>query len=169
LATVLLLAAVRLDPHPHYQFACAWAPLFGMAAGLPWLRRRRRGLGILALVGVAALAVAQFSMIVEWMGYIRERGGTRGGPYATPVGLEIEAMRTVCAGPEPVIVLRNDTEMHPYPFEYLAVTEAACRGKTVIVCASALQPHKPCPPTAPNDRLRRLSYASAKGGALRVE
>jgi hypothetical protein len=143
-------------------------PVFGLAAGVHWLRERSWRVGHAALAVVGALALAQFLVIVQWMGYIRERGGTRGGPYGTPVGLQMEAMREVCAAPEQSIVLWNDTAMYPFPFQYLATTEAACRDKKVVVCAPVPKPlTKACPPV--DGCLHRLSYASERGGALRVE
>jgi len=168
--SVLLLAVVGLERHPHYQFPCAWVPVFGVAASLAWLRRRSPRAGALALVVLGAVAVAQFLVIVQWMGYIRERGGTRGGPYATPIDPQTEAMNGVCSVPERVIVLRSETAMFRFSFEYLATTEPACRGKAVVVCAATPGPlTKACPPPNPDARLVRLGYASEKGGALRVD
>jgi hypothetical protein len=104
------------------------------------------------------------------MGFVRDSGGTRSPGYGTPVGLQIAAMRTVCAAPESQLVLRNDTAMYRFPFEYLAATEPACRGKTVVVCGAAPTPlSRPCPAPAAGSRALRLRYASATGGALAVE
>jgi hypothetical protein len=169
--SVLLLATLGLAHHPHYQFASAWVPLFGVAAGLAWLRKRSPRAGAAALAVLGAIAVAQFLVIVQWMGYIVERGGTRGGPYGTPIGLQIEAMHAVCSVPEPLIVLQNATAMYPFPFEYLATTETACVGKTVVLCASVPSSvtGRECPASRPEARIRRLTYATEKGGALRVD
>ena len=124
----------------------------------------------MALAVLAAVAVAQFAVIVLWMGYIRARGGTRAPAYGTALGLQVEAMRAACAVPEPVVVLENETNMFRFPFEYLATTEEACRGKRVVVCATAPAPlAHPCPPPAPDARRVRLVYAGAVGGAVRVE
>jgi hypothetical protein len=168
--SVFLLAGLGLEQHPHYQCSAAWAAVFGMAGCLAWLRRRSRRWGAAALIVLGTLALAQFFVIVRWMGYVSARGGTRGGPYASSIGTQIGAMRLVCSGPESLIVLRNDTAMFPFSFEYLASTENTCRGKTVIVCAPVSGPlTKACPPLEVKARLRHLSYAHETGGALRVD
>ena len=168
--SVLLLAMLGLEHHPHYQFSSAWVPVYGVAASVAWLRRRKPRAGTVALAVLGAIALAQFVVIVQWMGYVRERGGTRGGPYSTPLGVQIRAIQAVCSVPEPVIILWNETAMYPYAFEYLATTDGACHGKTVVVCAPTPNSlTKTCPPRTEAVRLRRLSYASEKGGALRVE
>src|SRR5688572_4470610 len=46
---VLLLFALGVDLHPHYNFASAWVPVFGVAALIAGLRRRSPGRGALAL------------------------------------------------------------------------------------------------------------------------
>ena len=167
---VVLLAAVGLGPHPHYHFSSAWVPLFGMAACLARLRRHRPRAGVIAVAVVAAMAVAQFLVIVRWMGYIRARGGTRSASYGTPLGLQVAAMRAVCAAPPSVIVLQNDTKMFRFPFEYLATTEPSCRGKTVLVCSADPGPLvKPCPSDTAGSRLVRLQYTGPVGGGLAVD
>lgn len=167
---VLLLAAVGLERHPHYNFASAWVPVFGVASAIAWLRRPAPRAAAAGLAVLAVIAVAQFAVIVEWMGFIRVGGGTRSPGYGTPIGIQMDAMRAACAGLEPTIVLKNETEMFPFPFEYHAATLPECRGKTVLVCADEPRPlTKPCPPPAPGRRLLRLRYAEATGGRLEVE
>ncbi|HEX6737244.1 MAG TPA: glycosyltransferase family 39 protein, partial [Vicinamibacteria bacterium] len=107
--TVVLLAAVGLERHPHYQFACAWVPLFGVAAFVSWLRERSPRAGAAALAVLLAVAVAQAALIVEWMRFVRDQSGTRGPTYGTPLGREVAAMRLICSAPEPRFVLRNET------------------------------------------------------------
>ena len=165
-----LLALLGLERHPHYHFSSAWVPVFGLAASLAWLRRRRPRLAAAALALVALVALAQFAVLVRWMGFIRATGGTRSASYGTPIGLQIEAMRAVCATDQPVVVMRNETEMFAFPFSYLATTEAACRGKRVFVCSDPVRPYsKPCPAAADGQRRVRLRYADAEGGTLAVE
>ena len=78
-------------------------------------------------------------------------------------------MREACAVPQPRIVLRNQTAQYRYPFEYLARTDPACAGRTVIVCADEPGPFaRSCPPEEPGTRVRRLRYAGGTGGALAV-
>jgi 4-amino-4-deoxy-L-arabinose transferase-like glycosyltransferase len=167
--TVLLLALLGLDLHIHYHFAAAWVPVFGMGACLAWLRRKDARWSAAALLALAAIALVQFTIIVWWMGYVREREGTR-ATYGTILGAQREAMRTVCTVPETHIVLRNETAMYRFPFEYLATSEPACRGKVVLVCAVKEGPFRiACPPTAAGSRLVRLRYARDRGGALRVD
>ncbi|HEX6737920.1 MAG TPA: hypothetical protein VF310_06610, partial [Vicinamibacteria bacterium] len=67
----------------------------------------------------------------------------------------------------PRLVLRNETAMYHFPFQYLATTEPTCRGKTIVVCAAPPAPQiKPCPPLEEGARLVVLRYAGAKGGEL---
>src|SRR5262249_56754547 len=97
------------------------------------------------MVALAVIAIVQFVIVVGWMAYVRAQGGTR-ETYGTPLGLEREAMRAVCTRPQSRIVLRNETEMYRFPFEYLATTEPACAGKEVVVCSIRKGPlKKPCP------------------------
>jgi hypothetical protein len=167
---VLLLAAVGLERHPHYNFASAWVPVFGVASAIAWAWRRHPRLGPAALAVLAVIAVGQFAVIVQWMGFIRARGGTRSPGYGTPIGIQMDAMRDACAAAEPTIVLKNETGMFPFPFEYHAANLRECRGKTVVVCAEEPQPlTKPCPPPAAGSGVRRLRYAESTGGRLKVE
>jgi hypothetical protein len=79
-------------------------------------------------------------------------------------------MRAACATAEPTIVLKNETGMFPFPFEYHAATLPECRGKTVLVCADEPRPlTKACPPPGASTAVRRLHYADATGGRLAVE
>jgi hypothetical protein len=168
--TVVLLALLGVARHPHYFFAAAWVPVFGVASCLAGLRRTHPRAGAAALTLLGVIAVAQFAVIVRWMGYIQDRGGTRSPSYGTPLGLQREAMRAACATPETLVVIRNETEMFRFPFEYLATTEPACRGKTVVVCTPTPRPFtRPCPPPGTVGRLVRLGYARDPGGALRLD
>jgi hypothetical protein len=170
IGNVVMLAAVRLEVHAHYTFASAWVPVFGVASALVWLRRRRPRVAASALAVLAVVAVIQFAVLVKWMGFIRATGGTRSAGSGTPIGLQLEAMREVCAAPEPAIVLREEIEMFPFPFQYHAATLPACRGKTVVVCGDATRLlMKPCPAPAPGTRVRRLRYAEGTGGRVAVE
>jgi hypothetical protein len=167
---VVMLAVLGLDGHVHYQFAAAWVPFFGVAALVAALRRRDPRWGRTALGVLGAVALAQFALIVQWTRFVRLHGGTRGATYGTVVGAQIAAMREVCAVPEPRIVLRNQTAQYRYPFEYLARTDPACAGRTVVVCEEAPGPlARACPPEEPGTRVRRLRYARATGGALLVD
>ena len=170
IGNVFLLAAVGLERHPHYHFASAWVPVFGVASAIAWLRRHQPRAAAAALAVLAVIAVAQFVVIVEWMGFIRVSGGTRSPGYGTPIGIQMQAMGKVCAAPEPAIVLKNETEMFPFPFEYHAATLPECRGKTVLVCADEPRPFtKPCPQPAADSGVRRLRYAEVTGGRLKIE
>jgi MFS family permease len=170
IGNILLLAAVGLERHPHYNFSSAWVPVFGVASAVAWLRRSHPRAAAAALVVLALIAVGQFAVIVEWMAFIRASGGTRSPGYGTPIGIQIDAMRAACAAAEPTIVLKNETEMFPFPFEYHARALPECRSKTVVVCAEEPRPlTKPCPPPAAGDRVLRLRYADATGGRLTVE
>lgn len=167
---VAMLAVLGLEGHAHYQFAAAWVPFFGVAALAAALRRRHRRLGAAALGLLGAVALAQFALIVQWTRFVRLHEGTRGPTYGTSVAAQIAAMRDACAVSEPRIVVRNQTVQYRYPFEYLARTEPACAGRTVVVCAAEPGPlARPCPPDEAGTRVRWLRYAHATGGALRVD
>jgi hypothetical protein len=170
--TILLLALAGLGLHPHYHFSAAWVPVFGLAATVGWLRLKRPPWGAAALALVVALAGGQFLVLVRWMGYVRERVGTRTPSYGTPIGAESDATRAICAGPEPLVVVRNRTALFRFPIEYLATTEPLCRGKAVVVCADADRQGpftRPCPLPTDGARVVRLEYASARGGALALD
>ena len=155
----------------------------GIAAALTSSDARQRRVGLAALVAwvgnvvllavlvlVALVAVAQFAVLVRWMAFIRATGGTRAASYGTPIGLQIEAMRVACTTGQPVVVMRNETEMFAFPFDYLATTEAACRGKKVLVCSDSGRRYtKPCPAAEDGQHRVRLLYAEEDGGALAVE
>ncbi len=169
-AIVTLLAAIRLEIHPHYQFAAAWVPIFGVASLLAWLRGHHPRAAALACALFVALAAGQFVVIVQWMRYVEARDGTRGPAYGTPLGSEIATMRIICGQAEREIRVWNDTTMFRFPFEYLATTEEACRGKQVQLCGppAALRGHE-CSPSPPGVADLHLRYAGPQGGALRVE
>ena len=170
MGNIVLLAAVGLERHPHYNFASAWVPVFGMASALAWLWRRHPRVAPAAFTLLAVIAIGQFAVIVQWMGFIRAGGGTRSPGYGTPIGIQMEAMSEACAATEPTIVLKNETGMFPFPFQYHAATLAACRGKTVVVCADEPRPlTKPCPAPEAGVGVRRLRYAEVTGGRLKVE
>jgi hypothetical protein len=79
-------------------------------------------------------------------------------------------VREVCAAPETAIVLKNETEMFPFPLEYHAATLAACRDKAVVVCADEPRPlTKACPAPDAAARVVSLRYAEPTGGRLKVE
>jgi hypothetical protein len=170
MGNVVLLAAVGLERHPHYNFASAWVPVFGVASALAWVWRRHSRLAPTALAVLALIAVGQFAVLVEWMGFIRAGGGTRSPGYGTPIGIQMDATREACAATEPTIVLKNETDMFPFPFEYHAATLPECRSKKVVVCADEPRPlTKPCPAPAAGIGVRHLRYAEATGGRLKVE
>jgi hypothetical protein len=167
---VIMLAVLGLDGHVHYQFPALWVPFFGVAALVAALLRRAPRWGRAALAVVGAVALLQAGLVVQWMRFLRVHDGTRGPTYGTAVGAQIAATRAACALPEPRIALRNETAQFRYPFEYLARTDPACAGKTVVVCAESPGPFaRPCPPDERGTRLVRLRYARETGGALRVD
>src|SRR5262249_52369774 len=104
------------------------------------------------------------------MAYVRDAGGTRSPSYGTPLGGQVPVVRAACAAAEGTIVIRNETAMFRFPFEYLASVEPGCLGKTVVVCSEAQTPFTlPCPPAATDRRVVGLHYAGATGGALAVD
>jgi hypothetical protein len=167
---VLLLAAIGLERHPHYNFSSAWVPVFAVAAAVSWLRRHRPRAASAAALLLAVIAVVQFVVIVLWMEFIRARAGTQSAGYGTTIGAQIAAVRAACAAPEPTVALANETAMLPFPFEYHAATLPECRGKTVVVCRNEKREFaKPCPVPGDGIRLFHLRYVRAAGGGLVLE
>lgn len=159
IGTAVLHAARALDLHPHYQQAAYWVVPAGLAAALGWARRRGRGARLAAHAIVWAVALAQLAFIVSWMGYVRDRDGTQGLHYATPVASQERAVRELCAGDANPLVFANRTRLFPHALGYLTLVEPACRGRRVLLCHPGS-----CPAGA-----RTLRYAAAVGGALTVE
>jgi hypothetical protein len=168
--SIALIAVLRLERHPHYQFASAWVPIFGVASCLAWLRRCRPRAAPVAMIALGVLALGQLAVVAQWMGYVRAHGGTRSPAYGSSLAQQEDAMRSVCSSPARVIVLRNETGMFRFPFEYLATTEPACVGRRVTVCAPTPGLFgQECESPPPGTAVVRLRYASHTGGGLLVD
>jgi len=157
-----LYALRGLAPHPHYQFPTWWVIPFGIAGSLAWLRPRRPALANAATALIWLVAAAQFAFVVSWVGYIRDRDGTRGG-YGTPVGSQQRAIRSACAAPESAIVIQNETALRSVSLRYIASVEPGCAAKQVSVCVPGR-----CAVHG-GSRLVHLRYAGPEGGALAVD
>jgi hypothetical protein len=99
----------------------------------------------------------------EWMRYIRERGGTRGIHYATPIGLQEDLARTICAHPDTAIQVRNHTVLRPFTIDYGISAEPTCRDKHITVCDP-----QACSAVAPGGIEVVVEYARTRGGAVQV-
>jgi len=163
LGAPFLYAVRTLDRHPHYQFATWWIVPLGVAGTLHWLARRSRRAAVMGAAIVVGLALLQFQFNVEWMRYIRQREGTRGIHYATPLGAQRRTVLALCAMPDADLQVENETLLFPDSLSYLALTEPACRDKRVLVCGPGA-----CP-TAGGARRVRLLYRSRIGGGLRLK
>jgi hypothetical protein len=160
-----LVPAVRsIDPHPHYQFATWWIVPFGAAAALSWASQRRSTILSAVAIGGGLLIVSNVLFDIEWMRFVRERGGTRGIHYSTPVGLQEKAIRAICASPSTVIQVQNETVLWPFPISYGISTEPSCLGKRISIC----RPDE-CLSVGPGMVRIRLTYAKERGGELRVQ
>lgn len=159
----LLFAMSGIGQHPHYQFATWWVVPFGISSAIAWIRERNRVWGAVALAAIAGIAVFHFLFIVQWMQYTRERGGTRGIYYPTPIGLQEVSVREICGHPGAVLEVRNEAFPWSHSLSYLSSTEPACRGKRIVFCGP-----DPCPSLEGASRLR-LRYAKPHSGRLLVE
>jgi len=152
----LFLAADGLAPHPHYQHPVWWTIPTGIALLIVWLRARSPSFAR-AIIGISwVFAIAQFSFLPMWMGYVRSHGGTRGIHYTTPLSEERAWMHDACSQGSS-IQIENRTVLFPPALNYIASTEDACKGKSVVVCKGA------CQSTDPDARVVHLRYAAIGG------
>jgi hypothetical protein len=107
---------------------------------------------------VLGAAAVQFLDNVAWMGYVRERGGTQGVHYSTPLAAQQELIRRACQESPSPISLENATVIFPHALGYVARTTPACQNVALSICGPW-----GCPPGA---SLRRVRYAGPVGGAL---
>jgi hypothetical protein len=147
-----------LERHPHYQFPTWWVVVVGVAGALCWLRERSPRLGTTATGAVFVGAALQLLVSVEWMGYIRAHGGSRGVHYSVPLAAQQRILQEACARAPGELLLRNLTNLFPQSLAYVAQTTPACEGKVVHIC------QQDCPPP-----LLQLRYAGSVGGALVLE
>ncbi len=156
----VLLAAVGLQVHPHYQLAACWIVPAGIGALamalLPMHPRAARGL----LIGVWVLALVQVTFTQAWMRWVRERGGTAGIHYSVPLSAQRAFLRSACSTDRPQVALANRTYLFPDSLLNLAQTEPACAGKRVGVCPGD------CPVLDAKWRVVSLRYATPPGGRL---
>ncbi|MBN1203654.1 MAG: hypothetical protein JXB05_01855 [Myxococcaceae bacterium] len=150
-----------LERHPHYQFPTWWVVATGVAGALYALLARNLRLGTVATLVVLLGAGLQFLVNVAWMGYARERGGTQGIHYSSPLAAQQAVIRRLCEEAKGTVFLENHTWIFPPPLGYVARTTPACQGLNIHLCGS-----RGCPPGAP---IRRLRYAAPVGGALVLE
>ncbi len=152
----LFLAVDGLAPHPHYQHPVWWTIPTGIALLILWLRARSPH-AARAIIGISwVFAIAQFSFLPMWMGYVRSHGGTRGIHYTTPLSEERAWMRGACSAGSN-IQIENRTVLFAPALDYIASTEDACKGKSVVVCGGA------CRSTDPDARIVHLRYAAVGG------
>jgi hypothetical protein len=130
------LAQRNLGVHPHYQFPSWWVTLVGVAAVLSRLALRDRGLYRFGLGMVWGLAILQMVFVVEWMSYIRQRGGTRGIHYGSTLAGQTTAVRSACSRKGDRINLQPHVTVFGDSIEYLASALKECDGKVVTVSSS---------------------------------
>jgi hypothetical protein len=156
LGHALFLAADGLAPHPHYQHPVWWTIPTGIALLILWLRARSPH-AARAIIGISwVFAIAQFSFLPMWMGYVRSHGGTRGIHYTTPLAEERAWMRDACKQGSS-IQIENRTVLFAPALDYIASTEDACKGKSVVVCNGA------CRSNDANARVVHLRYGAIGG------
>ncbi len=156
----VLLSALGLPVHPHYQLAAYWVVPTGIGALamalLPWHPRVARGL----LICVWALALAQVAFTQAWMRWVREHGGTAGVHYSVPLSAQRAFLHSACSTDRPQVALANRTYLFPASLLSLAQTEPACAGKRIAVCMGD------CPTLGAEWRVVSLRYAAPPGGRL---
>ena len=152
----VFLAQRNLGLHPHYQFPSWWVVLAGAAAVLATLAQRDRGLYRFGLLVVWGVAILQMGFIVQWMSYIRERGGTRGIHYGATLAQQISAVRSACHHKGDPIVIESHVTVFGDSILYLASALKECDGKVVTVSE-----------TGPGTRVR-LEYESSDSARLVV-
>lgn len=150
-----------LNREPHYQFPSWWVVAVGVAGALHALHTRRPRWGMVATALVLGAAGVQFLVNVAWMGYVRQRGGTQGVHYSTPLAAQQEVIRRVCEESPSPVSLENYTVLFPHSLSYVARTTPACQNVALTLCGPW-----GCPP---GTTLRRLRYAAPVGGALVLE
>jgi len=129
----VFLAQRNLGRHPHYQFPSWWLVLAGAAAVLSMLAQRDRGLYRVGLGVVWGVAILQMGFVIEWMSYIRERGGTRGIHYGATLTEQIAAVRSACDRGRSRIAIDSRVTIFGESIEYLASSLEECKGKVVTV------------------------------------
>jgi hypothetical protein len=149
---------LQLAPHPHYDFPVSWvaAAAVALALSMSW-KYRAAAIGVGAFV--AALAIIQFDVILQWRGLIERENGMRNMHYSTPVGQLSKVVNEACSWPFQVN-LRNQTLILAKPLEYLLKTEPLCAGKSVRLCGWN------CPPTSPEARTFALRYDAPQGASV---
>jgi hypothetical protein len=147
------LGLLALPAEPHYQQPALWIPAAGWAIAVSTLWPVRRHAAEV-LAGLA-LAVGLWGLWVqrEWMGWIRENGGTRGIHYGLTVGAQRRALAEACAAPTPGVALQTLVIVFPQSLRSLARTEPACREHRVEVCGPS------CPPLPRGWTAETLRYA----------
>ncbi len=156
----VLLSAIGLPVHPHYQLAAYWLMPAGVGALAVALQRQHPYLGRGLLAGVWALAVAEGSFNEAWMRWVRERGGTDGTHYSLPLAAQRALLNTACSTDRPQVALANHTSLFGDSLLNLAQTEPACAGKFIGICRGD------CPALGPRWQVLSLRYASPPGGRL---
>ena len=146
------LGLLALPPEPHYQQPVLWMPVAGWAllVATLWPRQPRVGSALV----LVALAIGLWGLALQrsWMGWIRERGGTRGIHYGLTLGAQRQALAAACAAPTPGIALELQVVAFPESLRSLARTEPACRGRRVEVCGVL------CPVPPPGWSVATLRY-----------
>ena len=151
-----------LNREPHYQFPTGWVVAAGVAGALYALRSRNLRWGTVATAAVLLGAAGQFLVNVAWMRYVRERGGTQGIHYSTPLAAQQAIILRACQETgQGTLFLENHTTLFPPSLGYVVRTTPACQGVSVYLCHP-----RNCPPGA---LVRRLRYATPHGGAITLE
>lgn len=155
-------ASRNLATEPHYQFATWWIIPLGISAALFALRSISKGLWGGAIAGVWFIALVQMRFTVDWMDYIRERGGTQGVHYGTALALQKSAIETACDTNQPRVYIINETNVFPVSLAYISSTTTQCASKVVHFCGWDQCAREPA------GRRVRIRYAEPSSGRLRV-
>lgn len=112
--------------YPHYQSSSYWIVLVGISAVYRAIESTKFRTLYVALL--SAIVIAQSSFIGEWTRYNVERWGTRN---LIPIAEQRKLVRTVCALPESIVFVPNETSINRGAFDYIASTESSCARKRV--------------------------------------
>lgn len=156
-------ASLSLYQHPHYQWPTWWIVAAGVAGAVPWLRARWPRVGLAAACVIGAISLANTAFIGAWMGYVRDRGGTPGIHYGTPLAEQRRLVESACGSPERTVFLDNQTAMFPHSLAYLVSIEPRCAGKQVQLCRATA-----CPASSDSARVIVAKYARRFDGRLDI-
>jgi hypothetical protein len=157
-----------LGPQPNYQWPTWWTVPVAIASGIYLMRRWVKPLWPLGIAAVWVVSLAQTSFLLDWMGFIRDRGGTRGVHYGTVLTEQRRAIGEACRRAPANVMLEAQTIIFETSIRYLFDLEPACAGRSLYFSRGVWISEQPPPSGQPVTKVR-FSYARADSARLRVE